>query len=704
MENSKKKRIEGFKVKIDASKWAIIETLKMIFMKNSPKDAESLVESFTKKYEILLQEHEQEDKTDISRYYRLIMEFKPALAFIVKPGKEFDNICDMAINQFNVPLNRIRREINDKKERVHKKGPTLPGSSKAIDLKYFCTICKQEFEIPSDIKTQLLNSSQKMELPKHHEKEMEIRIKRPIEEESTTKDESADDKIEIYSAELLMGHIDSTESNVEYLKVLSVGIDVGSSTSHLVFSRLTLRRETSFFNMSNRFLLVNRELIYEGNIIFTPLLDRNTIDIEAIIKFCEEEYKKAGITPEMVDTGAVIVTGETAKKQNAAEIVRRLSSESGEFVSASAGPNFESLLGAMGSGTVDLSRKKQNTILNIDVGGGTSNLAISSKGIVHSTSCINIGGRLLGIDEDFKIWRIDGPSEIVMEYLNMNYKIDDVISEEDVRSIAREYAKALFEVMRGPATSKITKTLMMTEDLDFSIPIDEISFSGGVAEMIYGKDGDIDKDKSKTSKPYNDIGMYLAEEINNIVDEFNLPLIEPENKIRATVIGAGAFSLSISGSTCYYDESIKLPIENIPIVPVNMNLKDFYSKKENLKSEIDLSLKNFDMKEGEDLFALYFKDLLSQRDLPLLAKGIEKALPNSIANKKLILIILGFDGGKMLGITIKRETSIKNKLFCLDELDLEAGDWIDIGAPLAPSQAFPITIKSLVFNKDKKDS
>ena len=704
MENNNKKRIEDFKVKIDASKWAIIETLKMIFMKNSPKDAESLVESFTKKYEILLQEHEQEDKTDISRYYRLIMEFKPALASIVKPGKEFDNICDLAINQFNVPLNRIRREINDKKERVHKKGPTLPGSSKAIDLRYFCTICKQEFKIPSDIKTQLLNSSQKMELPKHHEKEMEIRIKRPIEEESTTKDESADDKIEIYSAELLMGHIDSTESNVEYLKVLSVGIDVGSSTSHLVFSRLTLRRETSFFNMSNRFLLVNRELIYEGNIIFTPLLDRNTIDIEAIIKFCEEEYKKAGITPEMVDTGAVIVTGETAKKQNAAEIVRRLSFESGKFVSASAGPNFESLLGAMGSGTVDLSRKKQNTILNIDVGGGTSNLAISSKGIVHSTSCINIGGRLLGIDEDFKIWRIDGPSEIVMEYLNMNYKIDDVISEEDVRSIAREYAKALFEVMRGPATSKITKTLMMTEDLDFSIPIDEISFSGGVAEMIYGKDGDIDKDKSKTSKPYNDIGMYLAEEINNIVDEFNLPLIEPENKIRATVIGAGAFSLSISGSTCYYDESIKLPIENIPIVPVNMNLKDFYSKKENLKSEIDLSLKNFDMKEGEDLFALYFKDLLSQRDLPLLAKEIEKALPNSIANKKLILIILGFDGGKMLGITIKRETSIKNKLFCLDELDLEAGDWIDIGAPLAPSQAFPITIKSLVFNKDKKDS
>jgi len=701
-EKNKNKRIVDFKIKVDATKWGIIQTLKMIFMKNSPKDAENLGESFSKKYEDLLQEHEKEDKTDLSRYYRLIIEFKPALASVINPGKEFDEICDIAVNQFNVPLNRIRRQINDEKGSIQKKGLILPGSSKTIDLSYFCTICKQEFEIPSDIKTQLLNSSQKMELPKHHEKEMEIRIKRPQKEEPTMKDESDNDKIEIYSAELLMGHMDSTESNVEYLKVLSVGIDVGSSTSHLVFSRLTLRRETSFFNMSNRFFLVNRELIYEGNIIFTPLLDRNTIDIEAIIKFCEEEYKKAGITPEMVDTGAVIVTGETAKKQNAAEIVRRLSSEAGKFVSASAGPNFESLLGAMGSGTVDLSRKKQNTILNIDVGGGTSNLAISSKGIVHSTSCINIGGRLLGIDKDFKIWRIDEPSEIVMEYLNMNYKIDDIIPEEDVRTIAREYAKALLEVIRGPATSKIAKILMMTENLDFSIPIDEISFSGGVAEMIYDNDGDIDKDKGKTSKPYNDIGMYLAEEINNLVDEFNLLLMEPENKIRATVIGAGAFSLSISGSTCYYDENIKLPIENIPVVPVNINLKDTYAKKQNLKSEIDLALNNFDMKEGEDLFALYFKDLLNRRDLPLFAKEIEKALPNSVANKKLILIILGFDGAKMLGIIIKRETSIKNNLFCLDELDLEVGDWIDIGAPLHPSQAFPITIKSLVFNKNKK--
>jgi ethanolamine utilization protein EutA len=392
----------------------------------------------------------------------------------------------------------------------------------------------------------------------------------------------------------------------------------------------------------------------------------------------------------MINTGAVIVTGETAKKQNAAEIVRRLSTESGKFVSASAGPNFESLLGAMGSGAADLSREKQNTILNVDIGGGTSNLSISLKGDVISTSCINVGGRLLGIDDNFRIWRIDRPSEVVMEALNMKYKIDDIIPEEDVRIIAREYAKALLEVMRGPATNTIAKKLMMTEDIDFSIPIDEISFSGGVAEMIY------DKNDGTT---YNDIGMYLAEEIKSLTSEYNLPLIEPENKIRATVIGAGAFSLSVSGSTCYYDETIKLPILNIPVVPVNIDLRE-----ETLKEKVDMALNNFDLKEGEDIFALYFKDLINPNDLSKFAKEIEKSLPISVANEKLILIILGFDGAKMLGITLRNETSIKNNIFCLDELNLEAGDWIDIGAPLKDGEAFPVTIKSLVFNKDRKDS
>lgn len=690
-------RIANIEISMESQKSALKYYLKYILEKNGHQDSEELINRFIKEHEELLKVHEKEDITELSQFYRHIMMVKPALNTIVKPGKEYDEICDVMIYNFNSVLDRVRNEVNDKSVRKKSNGPILPGSSKSFELRYFCTVCNESFEIPPEIKARIDNSSEKIELPKHHDKEMTIKIVK-IEEKNEVKEEFKE--IKIYPAELLMGHSDSAEQDVEYLNILSVGIDIGSSTSHLIFSRLTLKRETSVFNMTNRFILVNREIIYEGNIIFTPLIDRYTIDIEAIIEFCKEEYNKAGIKPEDVDTGAVIVTGETAKKQNADEIVRRLSSESGKFVSASAGPNFESLLGIMGSGVVERSKKTQQIIMNVDVGGGTSNIAYASNGNVVSTSCINVGGRLLGIDENFKIWRIDEPSERLMKDLNMNYKIGDVISEKDVKLLAQEYAKALLEAMRSPATSKTAKMLMMTDDLDFSIPIDKYSFSGGVAEYIYE-----DEDKSKD---FDDIGKYLAEEIKSLVTNFKLPLIEPENKIRATVIGAGAFSLSVSGSTCYYDDSIKLPLENIPVVPINIDSRDLYNEGKiyEFKDRIKRSLKNFNLVEGEDIFALYFKDILVQSNIIPFVKIIETALPNTIANNKLVLIILGGDGGKILGLTIKKETSIKNNLFCLDELELEAGDWIDIGEPLQTEhrKAFPVTIKSLVFNNSKKDN
>lgn len=499
-------------------------------------------------------------------------------------------------------------------------------------------------------------------------------------EESTPRPISRDQVVQLYGKS-------------ENLKMLSVGIDIGSSTSHLVFSRLTLNRERSFSNPSNRFMLVDREIVYESEIIFTPLLDRYTIDIEAIVEFCRNEYEKAGITREMVESGAVVVTGETAKKKNAEEIVKRLSSESGKFVSASAGPNYESVLGIMGSGIIEISKETQTTILHVDIGGGTSNLAIGSRGHIHSTACINVGGRLLGIDDEFRIWRIDGPTQFLMNELGMSYEIGDIITEEDVRTIAREYAKSLVEVMSGPVKSHFATELMMTNELDFSIPIDAVSFSGGVSEFIYG-----------SNAKFDDIGRYLADEIKTMVDAEGWSIVEPKNKIRATVIGAGAFTLSVSGSTCYFDENIEFPISNIPVIPINVTTRNY--RKGIVENEIAQAFVKYDMEEGKDLVGLYFKDSLfrSYTWLQEFVTSIENALPNSLAKRKMIILLFETDIGKMVGLMIRRETSIQHNLICLDELFLEEGDWIDIGKPLQLGQAFPITVKSLVFYQDKSYS
>jgi ethanolamine utilization protein EutA len=477
----------------------------------------------------------------------------------------------------------------------------------------------------------------------------------------------------------------------ERMNLLSVGIDIGSSTSHLIFSRLDLSRERSFQNPTNRYTVVHREILYESDIIFTPLLDRSTIDIEAIAKFCQEEYRKAGFTPDMVDTGAVIVTGESAKKQNAEEIVRRLSSESGKFVSAVAGPNYESLLGALGSGALDLSERTGRTILHTDIGGGTSNLALCSNGLVQSTSCINIGGRLLGIDKSFRIWRIDEPTRFVMQELGIHYEVGDVIPEVEARRIARAYAEALVEVLQGPAKSNIARELLMTENLDFSIPVDDYSFSGGVAELFYG-------DKLF----YDDIGVFLAEELRTLLEAEGLLITEPDTKIRATVIGAGAFTLSVSGSTCYFDEAIEFPLTSIPVLPINVTTANYHPGR--VEAEISKAMSKHDLVEGTDVVALYFEDPLyrSYSWLQDFVKEIEHALPRTIANGKVVVLLFRSDIGKMVGLMAKRETAIQQNLISLDELSLKEGDWIDIGKPLQDTQVFPVTVKSLVFNEAKE--
>ncbi len=666
--------------------------VKGFFEKHLGEDAETLSDSFATAYSTQLEQYELKDSSEVEGLRRLIVSFRPALSSVLDPGEEFDNLLTMMLFMFKASWEGAHRR-KKKPPAKKKSGPIMPGSDQSVNLTFFCSVCEEEVDVPHETKKLILNSEEEVELPKHCGKDVKIKISKIQEEEPVVEEEV--DEAPIEPIELLMGHMPA--DNVEYMKVLSVGIDIGSSTSHLIFSRLTLRRETSFFNLSNRFNLINREIIYESEIIFTPLIDRFTIDIDAVVAFCEEEYKKAGITREMVETGAVIVTGETAKKANAAEIVERLSSDSGKFVSAVAGPNLESLLSAMGSGIVDQSLHSQKTVVHIDVGGGTSNLAITSRGQVLSTSCINVGGRLLGIDKDFKIWRIDEPTNFVMNELGMKYKIGEVITEDDARAIAHEYARALVEVMRGPAKSSVAKELMMTEDLDFSIPVDAYSLSGGVAELFYGSE-----------EVFDDIGMLLAEEIKKLIEEQSLPVEEPPNKIRATVIGVGAFSLSVSGSTTFFDKDIEFPLGNVPVLPVNVTRDEFTLRK--MEETIKRVFKTFDMQEGEDMVALYFESPLygslgrPEEWMPTFAKAIEKALTNSVANKKTIIIIFGNDMGKLFGITMRDETSIKSNVLCLDELQLEAGDWIDIGAPLKSTQAFPVTVKSLVFNQNKEYS
>ena len=474
---------------------------------------------------------------------------------------------------------------------------------------------------------------------------------------------------------------------INTIKLRSVGIDVGSSTSHLVFSNLVLVRDE--MSPSRRFKIERREVIYEGRIIDTPLHDNDTIDIDRLIAFVRDECRRAGIDPEEIDTGAVIITGETAKKRNAREIVESLSKDTGKFVAATAGPNFESLLAAMGSGATTRSKDMQKTILSCDIGGGTANMAISVNGEVVSTSCISVGGRLLAINSDGTIRKLDRPARKIMQHIGLTYDVGDRIPKADMGKIASCMADVLMEVLTGPAVTLLAKQLMTSPSLDFQHEIDEYSFSGGVAELIYGPPSD-----------YGDMGGMLAEKLMALFPDLKAPVVEPVNKIRATVIGAGAYSLSISGCSGFMDEKLTFPLKNIPVLRVDVERSKL--SVEHVVSQVNLAYKRFDLHEGEETVALYFKDPVqaSYPRLELFAKSIEAALVNSIQKKIPIILIFEKDVACSVGNVIQRETGLKTNLLSLDELLLEDGEWIDIGAPLVHRQVFPVTVKSLVFHSD----
>ncbi len=469
------------------------------------------------------------------------------------------------------------------------------------------------------------------------------------------------------------------------IKILSVGVDVGSSTSHLVFSNLLLKRDQR--SVTRSFNIEQRKIIYEGRITHTPLLDDKTIDIDGLTEFFRKEYERAGIDPTDIQTGAVMVTGESARKQNARQIAEALSTDAGRFVAATAGPNFESLIAALGSGAAARSKDDNKTILSCDVGGGTSNIAISRNGATFTTGCVSVGGRLLGVNHKGEIWRIDEPAARVMENLGLTHRIGDSISRADIDKIAAKFADILFEVITGPASSELARQLMQTADLDFPDHIDEYSFSGGVAELMYGGVNNFD-----------DIGHILADKINLLAPELAAPVIELPNKIRATVIGAGAYSLSISGCSGFRDDKISFPIRNVPVIRVDVDQSQLSA--EHVTSQIQASFRRFDLDEGDEITALYFKDpvRVSYPQLELFAKSIETALPNTIGNKLPVILIFETDIACSVGNVIRRETQLKTNLLSLDELMLKEGDWVDSGEPLVDGQVFPVTVKSLVFH------
>jgi len=467
-------------------------------------------------------------------------------------------------------------------------------------------------------------------------------------------------------------------------ELTSVGIDVGTTTSHIIFSRIVLEKDAS--KRTEKFEIVERRVIHKGEIHMTPFSAPDTIDLVRLKEMLDQDYSAAGFRPDDIDTGAVIITGETARKHNAEEIVTYLAGKSGKFVAATAGPNFEAVIAAHGSGAVKRSLETRKTVMNVDTGGGSSNMAVCKAGKVVDTAAVNVGGRLIAFDGGGILRVIEQGGRKTAEQLGITLEIGKPIQEADREAMARSLARSLLEAMRGQEASELTKRLMMTRPLKVN-GIDEVTFSGGVAEYIYERE---DRD-------FGDIGKALAQFIRTEMESSGMHLTEPDQKIRATVIGAGQSSLQVSGSTTFLSAGLTYPIRNLPAVVADVPKTGLTSHQ--VASAIASAFERLDLVEGVDPVILAFNDAVrpSYESLTTFAKGVVSGLPHTVSSGRTIMMCFDSDIGNSVGNVIRRETKVTNEILSIDEVSLREGDFVDIGQPIIENVVVPVVIKTLVF-------
>lgn len=473
--------------------------------------------------------------------------------------------------------------------------------------------------------------------------------------------------------------------------ILSVGIDVGTSTTQVVFSKLQMDNAGGYFSVP-RVAIVDKEVVYKSEVYMTPLKTDVLIDTDALRDIVAAEFRKAGYRPEDTDSGAVIITGESARKENSDAVLKSLSDFAGDFVVSAAGPDMESLIAGKGSGAWQYSMDHHCRVANLDIGGGTTNVVLFEDGETLARGCLDIGGRLICMNPQGIITKVSPAAAVMAQAAGVSVSVGDRCDELKLTAVTRQMAAALNAYL-GVGTKDIDAILRQIKtpgSSDFPVPekVQAVFFSGGVADLIYHESAD--------TWAYGDIGVLLGRAIRESRLFTDFQKMEPGETIRATVVGAGTYTTTISGSTITYSDDI-FPLKNIPVIKLDEELQEacFAGETEPVIRRIQWVLGQND--EEHFILAMPGKRNPGYMEMKRAAASIRQIMDRVQPPGEPILLVIESDIAKAMGQMIRQQPDLKRQVVAIDSIHVEDGEYVDMGKPTMNGMVIPVVVKTLIF-------
>lgn len=468
----------------------------------------------------------------------------------------------------------------------------------------------------------------------------------------------------------------------DQIELRSVGVDIGSATTHLLFSRLGLQK------LGSRYVTVRREVVYGSPIILTPYAGLSFIDGDALHAFIDEQYRITGVGREEIDTGALILTGVALLRDNARRIAEIFAAEAGRFVAVSAGDNLEAVMAAHGSGATVTSTGTGTPVLNLDIGGGTTKLALCVAGRVEHVLALDVGARLIVLDEQMLVSRLEPAGRLVADKLGIKVELGQPLGEGDLARIAQFMVDDVIAALPLGASLTRPAVLLRGEPLAQEPPVEAVVFSGGVSEYVYGRE----------QRRFGDLGPLLAAGLRDGLEERRIAILPGRSGIRATVVGASQYTAQVSGSTIYLSSPDLVPVRNIPVVAPILEFGESIDA-EAVARAVASSIARFDLVEtpGAVALALHWRGTASFDRLSALARGIEGGLRSRAAPDAPVVLVCDDDVGRLIGKHLVEELGSARAVISIDCVVLNDFDFIDVGGVILGSNVVPVVIKSLMF-------